>query len=61
MNQKVESARMNFAASVWDVARARFLDLGREEKGAALVITLAMFFLMYLACCGVFAPAGATL
>ena len=44
---------------VWGVAKSRFLDLGREEKGAALVVTLAMFFLLYLACCGVFAVSTA--
>lgn len=47
------------ATSVWHVAWARLLDLGREESGAALVITLAMFSLMYLACCGVFAVSTA--
>ena len=36
-------------------AGRRFLDLGREERGAVLVITLAMFFLMYLGCMGVYA------
>lgn len=47
------------ATSVWHVAWGRLLDLGRGESGAALVITLAMFSLMYLACCGVFAVSTA--
>ena len=33
----------------------KLVRLGRGEDGAALVLTLALFFLMYLACCGVFA------
>ena len=59
MNKDFENFCISAATSVWGVAKRRFLDLGREEKGAALVITLAMFFLMYLACCGVFAVSTA--
>ena len=33
----------------------KLVRLGRGEDGAALVLTLAVFFLMYLGCCGVFA------
>ena len=41
--------------TVLGVLRAKFLSLGRDEDGAALVITLAIFFLMYLGCMGVYA------
>ena len=41
--------------TMFSVLRDRLLRLGRDEDGAALVITLAIFFLMYLGCCGVFA------
>lgn len=37
------------------VLKDKFFSLGRDEDGAALVVTLAIFFLMYLGCCGVFA------
>lgn len=37
------------------VLRDKLLRLGRDEDGAALVITLAIFFLMYLGCMGVYA------
>ena len=41
--------------SVLGVLRERMVRLGRDEDGAALVITLAIFFLMYLGCMGVYA------
>ena len=41
--------------TILGVLRSKLLRLGRDEDGAALVITLAIFFLMYLGCCGVFA------
>ena len=41
--------------SMLGVLRSKFLSLGRDEDGAALVITLAIFFLMYLGCMGVYA------
>mgnify|MGYP003309941736 CR=1 FL=1 len=41
-------------ASVWSVACGRFLSLGKDEGGAALVTTLAMFMFIYLVCTGVF-------
>ena len=44
----------NCCRGVWDVARLRFLDLGRREDGAALVMTLAVFMLMYFVCIAVF-------
>ena len=37
------------------VLRSKLIGLGRDEDGAALVITLAIFFLMYLGCMGVYA------
>ena len=37
------------------VLRAKLIGLGRDEDGAALVVTLAIFFLMYLGCMGVYA------
>ena len=37
------------------VLKDKFLSLGRDEDGAALVVTLAIFFLMYLGCMGVYA------
>ena len=37
------------------VFKEKFLCLGRNEDGAALVTTLAIFFLMYLGCMGVYA------
>ena len=37
------------------VLKEKFFRLGHDEDGAALVITLAMFFLMYLGCMGVYA------
>lgn len=42
-------------SAMFSVLCDRLLRLGRDEDGAALVITLAIFFLMYLGCCGVFA------
>ena len=44
----------NCCRGVLDVARLRFLDLGRREDGAALVMTLAVFMLMYFVCIAVF-------
>ena len=41
--------------SLLGVLAGKLVRLGRDEDGAALVLTLALFFLMYLACCGVFA------
>ena len=41
--------------NVWGVLREKFLRLGRDEDGAVLVITLAIFFLMYIGCMGVYA------
>ena len=37
------------------VLKDKLFRLGHDEDGAALVITLAMFFLMYLGCMGVYA------
>ena len=37
------------------ILRDKMLHLGSDEDGAALVVTLAMFFLMYLGCMGVYA------
>lgn len=45
--------------TVRGVALGRLLDLFRREDGAALVVTLAMFFLMYLGCIGVYAVSTA--
>ena len=42
-------------ATLLGVLRDKFLHLGRGEDGAALVVTLAIFFLMYLGCMGVYA------
>ena len=39
------------------VFKDKFFSLGRDEDGAALVVTLAIFFMMYLGCCGVYAVA----
>ena len=39
----------------FSVLRDKMIGLGRDEDGAALVITLAIFFLMYLGCMGVYA------
>ena len=43
------------ASTVFGVFRDKLLCLGRGDDGAALVITLAIFFLMYLGCMGVYA------
>lgn len=40
---------------MWRILKNKFLGLGRDEDGAALVVTLAIFFLMYLGCMGVYA------
>lgn len=37
----------------------RLIRLGRDEDGAALVVTLAIFFFMYLGCMGVYAVSTA--
>ena len=37
------------------VLRDKFLRLGRDEDGVALVTTLAVFMFMYLICMGVYA------
>lgn len=37
------------------ILRDRFIRLGRDEDGAALVVTLAVFMFMWLVCAGVFA------
>ena len=50
-----EAKRVGGRASVPGVFVDRLLRLGRGDDGAALVVTLAIFFLMYLGCCGVFA------
>lgn len=47
--------RISPPSTILGVFRAKFLGLGRDEDGAALVITLAIFFLMYLGCMGVYA------
>ena len=50
---------LSLSSHIRRVALKRFLDLGREETGAALVITLAVFLLMYLGIMGVFAASTA--
>lgn len=40
-------------------ALKKFIMLGRDESGAALVTTLALFMLMYLACLGVYSVSTA--
>lgn len=50
---------LSLSSHIRRVALKRFLDLGREETGAALVITLAVFLLMYLGIMGVFAVSTA--
>ncbi len=52
-------AEQRLRGTVRGVALGRLLDLFRREDGAALVVTLAMFFLMYLACVGVYAVSTA--
>lgn len=47
------------SATMRGVAWNRFLDLGRDDGGAVFVVTLALFFLMYLVCCGVYAVSTA--
>ena len=37
------------------VLREKLIRLGRDEDGAALVVTLAVFMFMWLVCAGVFA------
>ena len=37
------------------ILRGRFLQLGRDEDGVAMVVTLAVFMFMYLVCMGVYA------
>ena len=41
--------------TLFAVLRDKMFRLGRDEDGAALVVTLAIFFLMYLGCMGVYA------
>jgi len=53
------TVNLSLSSHIRRVAMKRFLDLGREETGAALVITLAMFLLMYLGIMGVFAVSTA--
>lgn len=43
------------STSFFGVLRDKALRLGRDEDGAALVVTLAIFFLMYIGCMGVYA------
>ena len=37
------------------ILRDKFIRLGRDEEGVAMVVTLAIFMLMYLICMGVYA------
>lgn len=53
MNAHASSRRSQ--STVRGAAWNRFLDLGRDDGGAVFVVTLALFFLMYLVCCGVYA------
>ena len=46
---------MKNPSSIFRVALKRFFDLGASEDGAALVMTLGVFFLMYLSAVGVYA------
>lgn len=41
--------------SMWRMAGRAFLRLGRDESGVAMVVTLAVFMLMYVMCMGVYA------
>lgn len=41
------------------ILRDRLLRLGRDDDGVALVVTLAVFFFLYLVCAGVFAVGNA--
>lgn len=50
-----EPSRYRSRLSMLGVFADKLVRLGRGEDGAALVLTLAIFFLMYLGCCGVFA------
>lgn len=59
MENDLRTAALSDSTLLCRVAFRRFLDMGREENGAALVITLAVFFLMYLAIMGVFAVSTA--
>lgn len=59
MENDLRTAALSDSTLLCRVVFRRFLDLGREEHGAALVVTLAMFFLMYLAIMGVFAVSTA--
>lgn len=40
---------------MWRMAGRAFLRLGRDESGVAMVVTLAVFMLMYVMCMGVYA------
>lgn len=55
MTEMRDSIGNGMSSSVWGVACERFLSLGRDEGGAALVTTLALFMFLYLVCMGVFA------
>ena len=35
------------------ILRDKFIRLGRDEEGVAMVVTLAIFMFMYLICMGV--------
>ena len=50
---------MTGSRSVWRVAADRFRALGSSEDGAALVMTLGIFFLMYVAILSVYTVATA--
>ena len=52
-------AERHLEGTVRGVALGRLLDLFRRDDGAALVVTLAMFFLMYLGCIRVYAVSTA--
>ena len=45
----------NAPTTIMGILREKLFRLGHDEDGAALVITLAVFFLMYLGCMGVYA------
>lgn len=51
--------RQERAMNLWDIACCRFLALGKDESGVALVTTLAVFMFMYLMCMGVYAVSTA--
>ncbi len=55
----MKRAEERLRATALGVALCRALDLLRRDDGAAMVTTLAMFLLMYLACVGVYAVSTA--